>query len=951
MTDWYQRTSEECLDQLNTDANQGLSSAQVASLRERYGPNEIIETGGRGPLRIVWEQLSSAMVVLLIVAAIVSVYLDEWVDAAVIAAIVLLNGLLGFIQDYRAERALAALKKLAVPTVRVRREGAISERSARELVPGDLVLLEVGNSVPADCRLLESVNLKIQEAALTGESEPVEKQTDRRQGENLPLGDRDNMAYMGTVVTFGHGAGVVTATGMKTQLGQIAQSLQSVESEPTPLQRRLAQLGRSLALVAIAIVAMVFLLGLLRGEDPRLMLLTALSLAVAVVPEGLPAVATVALAVGAKRMFNRRALIRKLPAVETLGSVTVICSDKTGTLTENRMTVTVLDVAGDRLDLSETLQRGQAFVGSDLSEDVVALRNNVADSSALAMLLAGATLCNDAELQRDERRAGFRAVGDPTEGALAVAAARLGLRQAELTELLPRDAEVPFDSDRKRMTTIHHVAPTIDAASDPTVRRALDAFGRIEPEYLAITKGAVDSILAVCRYVWNEDKAQPIDDQWRNNIAEANEKLAAGGMRVLGVAIRPLHSSEFACLAPVGRDPRKADSPKAPPEEETRVCPEEEIERELIFVGMLGMIDPPRAEVADAVARCRSAGIRPIMITGDHPMTALHIAKQLNIADDRQVLTGEELEDHSPEELRAKAGSTSVYARVAPKHKMQLVQALQDSGHVVAMTGDGVNDAPALKQAHIGVAMGINGTDVAKEASQMVLLDDNFATIVSAVEEGRIAYDNIRKFVKYTMTSNAGETWVMVLGPLFGMPLPLLPLQILWINLVTDGLPGLALAVEQAESDTMQRPPYPPDEPVFARGMVRDIAWIGLLMGVVSLALGYWYWVQDAAQEQRWRTIIFTVLTLAQMGNAMSIRSSRDSLLKIGFFSNRALVGAVGLTLILQLAVIYWPPLQQLFKTVPLTGRELIACLALSSIVFWTVELQKWILRRRATEA
>ncbi len=948
VTDWYQKTSEECLDKLDTDANQGLSGVEVASRHERYGPNEIIEIGGRGPLRIVWEQLSSAMVVLLIVAAIVSVYLGEWADAAVIGAIVLLNGLLGFIQDYRAERALAALKKLAVPTVRVRREGVIAERSSRELVPGDIVLLEVGNSVPADCRLLESVNLKIEEAALTGESEPVEKQTSRRPGENLPLGDRDNMAYMGTVVTYGHGSAVVTETGMKTQLGQIAQSLQSVESEPTPLQRRLAQLGRSLALVAIAIVAIVFLLGLMRGEPPRLMLLTALSLAVAVVPEGLPAVATVALAIGAKRMFNRRALIRKLPAVETLGSVTVICSDKTGTLTENRMTVTVLDVAGDRLDLTETLQKGQAFVGSELSEDVTALQGSVAESSALAMLLAGSALCNDAELQRDERRGGFRAVGDPTEGALAVAAARLGLRQAELMERLPRDAEVPFDSDRKRMTTIHHVAAANDTVLDPPVRRALEAFRQIEPEYLAITKGAVDSILSVCRYVWNEDKAQPIDDRWRKNIAEANERLAAGGMRVLGVAIRPLHSSEFACLTPVGRDPSKTGSP-TPPEREPTVCPEEEIERELIFVGMLGMIDPPRAEVADAVARCRSAGIRPVMITGDHPMTALHIAKQLKIADDQQVLTGEELEDHSPEDLRAKAGSTSVYARVAPKHKMQLVQALQESGHVVAMTGDGVNDAPALKQAHIGVAMGINGTDVAKEASQMVLLDDNFATIVSAVEEGRIAYDNIRKFVKYTMTSNAGETWVMVLGPLLGMPLPLLPLQILWINLVTDGLPGLALAVEQAERDTMKRPPYPPDEPVFARGMVRDIAWIGLMMGVVSLALGYWYWFEHDAPDERWRTIIFTVLTLAQMGNAMSIRSNRDSLFKIGVFSNRALVGAVGLTFVLQLAVIYWPPLQQLFKTVSLTGGELIACIALSSVVFWTVEIQKWVLQRRGT--
>ncbi len=920
MTNWHQRAGSDILSQLGSHVESGLAGDQVEGRRDQYGPNELVETGGRGPWRILWEQLSGAMVVLLFVAAGVSAFLHEYTDASVIMAIVALNAALGFAQDYRAEKALAALKKLAVPIVRVRRDGVFQEISARELVPGDIVLLEVGNHVPSDCRLLESVNLKIQEAALTGESEAVEKHVKPLEGEDLPLGDRKNMAYMGTVVTFGHGQAVVTDTGMNTELGHIARSLQTVETEPTPLQKRLAQLGRMLALVAIGIVALVFVMGMLRGEDPRLMMMTALSLAVAVVPEGLPAVATVALAIGARRMFKCHALIRKLPAVETLGSVTVICSDKTGTLTENRMTVTVLDVAGDRLDLTETLQKSQPFSEFDVPDEIAAFRHTVADNSSLTLLLTGAGLCNDAELEFDQEHQGVRAVGDPTEGAMAIAAARLGLLKNRLLALFPREAEVPFDSDRKRMTTVHSIASSIGEESDGPVQAALRTITALDGDYIAFTKGAVDSILCACQYVWDEDEPKPMCDDWQIRIEKANEKLASNGMRVLGVAFRLL-------------DEKPADSNL------------KSVEQQLIFVGMLGMIDPPRQEVAEAVARCRSAGIRPLMITGDHPLTAKHIAQQLKIADNGQVLTGQELERINGEDLQAILEKTSVYARVAPKHKLRLVQALQDKGHVVAMTGDGVNDAPALKQAHIGVAMGITGTDVAKEASQMVLLDDNFATIVNAVEEGRIAYDNIRKFVKYTMTSNAGEIWVMVLGPLMGMPLPLLPLQILWINLVTDGLPGLALAVEKSERDTMHRPPYPPKEHIFARGMGRDIAWIGLLMGVVSLAMGYWSWATGLASEAHWRTIIFTVLTLAQMGNALATRSDRDSLFQLGIFSNRALIGSVALTFGLQLAVIYWPPLQSIFKTTALTSGEFLLCVALSTIVFWAVEAKKLLLR------
>ncbi|MCA9172901.1 MAG: cation-translocating P-type ATPase [Planctomycetales bacterium] len=918
--DWYRKTLKETLAELDSDAEQGLVGEQARLRLEQHGPNELIEASGRGPWKILWEQVSGAMVLMLIAAAVISFLLHETTDTIVILAIVALNAALGFAQDYRAEKALAALKKLAVPLVRVRRDGMVQEMSARELVPGDIVLMEVGNYVPADCRVLESINLKVQESALTGESEAVEKQVEPLVGDELPLGDRTNMAYMGTVVTYGHGQAVVTETGMSTELGGIARSLQSVEMEPTPLQRRLAQLGRSLALVALGIVAIVFGLGMVRGEDPRLMLLTSLSLAVAVVPEGLPAVATVTLALGARRMFRRRALIRKLPAVETLGSVTVICSDKTGTLTENRMTVTVLDVAGDRIDLTEPLQHGHPAANADVAPEQAALLQQVAEHSGLALLLAGAGLCNDAELEFDQDSRQFRAIGDPTEGALAVSAAQLGLRKDRLAALLPRDAEAPFDSDRKRMTTVHRIVEMDEGEMHPSVEAALRPVREMSGEYVAFTKGAVDSILAACRQVWDGSSPRAMNDDWKDRISAANDELASHGMRVLGVAFRLLPS------LPTGGEI-------------------EDIEDELIFLGMLGMIDPPRPEVAEAISRCRTAGIRPLMITGDHPLTAKHIARQLKIITDGDVVTGQQLQQMDQATLRETVGNTSVYARVAPQHKLELVQALQGEGHVVAMTGDGVNDAPALKQAHIGVAMGITGTDVSKEASQMVLMDDNFATIVNAVEEGRIVYDNIRKFVRYTMTSNAGEIWVMVLGPLLGMPLPLLPLQILWVNLVTDGLPGLALAVENAERDTMRRPPISPDAHIFDRALVWDIAWIGLLMGVVSLTLGYWVWAFRGASEPYWRTIVFTVLTLTQLGNALATRSSRDSLFRIGLFSNMAMVGSLALTFGLQLAVVYWPPLQSIFKTTALGAMDLMLCIALSTIVFWAVEGKKLLFR------
>ncbi|MGD8737783.1 MAG: cation-translocating P-type ATPase, partial [Anaerolineae bacterium] len=717
-------------------------------------------------------------------------------------------------------------------------------------------------------------------------------------------GDRVNMVYMGTVVTYGRGVAVITATGMSTELGRIAELIQTVEREPTPLQRRLEQLGRGLALAALVIVAVVFLLGLLRGEDWQLMLLTAISMAVAAVPEGLPAVVTIALALGAQRMLRRQALIRKLPAVETLGSVTVICSDKTGTLTENRMTVTVLDVLGETQQVDTLLRRGVPVADAEL------LPGQRPPVRSLGLLAKAAALCNDASLEPTPE-GGYQAVGDPTEGALVVAAAELGLVKTELDQRWPRVGEVPFTSERKRMTTVHRVGVTADQSDAPWCCGS----------YVAFAKGAVDSLLDISNRVWTGDEDVALTSEMRARIVAANDRLAGQGQRVLGVAFRPLD-----------QQPDEAQ--------------EAALEREMTFIGLVAMIDPPRPEVREAVATARAAGIRPVMITGDHPLTARQIAWELDIATDREPLTGRDLAQMSADGLEEVVDQTAVYARVSPEHKLKIVQALQDRGQIVAMTGDGVNDAPALKKADIGVAMGITGTDVSKEAADMVLLDDNFATIVAAVKEGRTIYDNIRKFIQYTLTSNAGEIWVMLLAPLAGMPLPLLPLQILWINLVTDGLPGLALGVEPPERDTMRRPPHDPQENIFGRGLGRHVLWVGLLMGLVSLAMGYWTW---RTGWDNWQTMIFTTLTLSQMAHALAVRS-RESLFKVGLLSNKALLGAVLLTFVLQMAVIYVPFLQNLFRTDALSLGELLLSLILSTVVFWGVEAEKWLIRRNKTE-
>lgn len=879
---WHVQPPREVADALSVDWAEGLSEGEAERRLVRDGPNVLVEAGRRSGWSMLREQAASSMVALLAVAVAVASWMGNFHDAAAIAAILILNVALGFFQDYRAERALEALKRMAVSTVKVRRSGRVLELPSARLVPGDLLLLEAGGRVPADGRLLEAAGLKIGEAALTGESGAVEKVVAPLAGADLPLGDRVNMAYMGTSVLAGRGLAVVTDTGMRTELGRIAGSISALERESTPLQRQLEQLGRSLAVAAVGISSVFFVLGILRGESARLMFMTAVSMAVAAVPEGLPAVATLVLAIAAQRMFKRRALIRRLTAVETLGAVTVICSDKTGTLTENRMTATVLDVAGRRLDLSSGGPSGSV------------------EHSGLALLLAAGALCNDAQLEERKDEAGRpRALGDPTEAALVEAAAACGLPKPRLEKAFPRVWEIPFDAERKRMNTVHSLV----AAQIPEPLRGVFAAAATGAVF---AKGSVEHLLPVCSAAWVEGRAEPLTEALRSSILKADDDLSRGGMRVLGGAFRWIRGK----------------------------IQEENPDRDLIFIGMVGILDPPRPEAEAAVATCRSAGIRPVMITGDHPLTAASIARQLGIGEGGRILTGRELEGISVEELEGIVSEVSVYARVSPEHKLKIVSALKNRGDIVAMTGDGVNDAPALKKADIGVAMGLAGTDAAKEVSAMVLLDDNFATIVSAVREGRVVYDNILRFIKFLMATNAGELWLMLLAPLLGLPLPLLPLQILWVNLATDGLPALALGLEPAEAGVMARPPRDPRERLLGLRMASHVLWVGLLMAGLCLAVG------------RSRTMVLSTLVFSQMFHAMAIRSEERSLFQLGLLTNPALLGAVSLTVLAQLALVYVPALQRTFGTAPLSAGELAFCVCLGSIVFWAVELEKWVKRR-----
>jgi Ca2+-transporting ATPase len=843
----------EIQELLNT-SKQGLHCTEVEERQIQYGKNELLEKKKISILVLLLHQFKDVMVIILLLAAAISLAIGDLKDAIVILIIVLLNAIIGFVQEYRAEKAMEALKKMSAFTAMVRRGGSIVQIAASELVPGDIVILEAGMSVPADIRLTETYSLKVEEASLTGESNAVEKNTDEIILESSPIGDRFNMAYKTTIVTYGRGEGIVVATGMDTEIGRIAQLLQE-DATKTPLQKRLADFGKKLSFVVIFICAIIYGAGLLRGEDPIRMLLTAISVAVAAIPEALPAVITIALALGAKRMVRKNSLIRKLPAVETLGSVTYICSDKTGTITQNKMTVMDCWISPKMSGINEFSAEQLLLLSMELNHDVIA----------------------------DESK---QLKGDPTEVALVEYVRKnKSYDQKWLTDFKRQD-ELPFDSVRKRMTTIYPVAG----------------------QWLIVTKGAVENILSNCIDANSEE------------INDATEKFAQQGKRVLAYALKLVD---------------------ALPE----IISIESIETNLNFIGLVAMIDPPREEVIQAITDCHTAGITPVMITGDHPITAKAIATETGILRHKtdRVITGTELANLTDEEFEKEIEYIKVYARVSPEQKLNIVKALQKKNHFVAMTGDGVNDAPALKRANIGIAMGITGTDVSKEAAHMILLDDNFATIIKAVREGRRIFDNIRKFIKYTMTSNSGEVWTIFLAPLIGLPIPLLPIHILWINLVTDGLPGLAFASEEAEENILKRKPRKTDESIFSGGVGIHILWVGLLMG--AICIGTQGWAIHAGNE-KWMTMVFTVLSISQMGHAMAIRSDWKSLFNQSILGNIQLAGAVLLTLGLQMAVIYVPFLQDIFRTQSLTLIELLTCIGLSSIVFWAVELEKWVKRR-----
>jgi len=875
--DWHIKKINAVYEELNC-SSEGLSSDDVKKRIEKYGLNELIEAKKKTLLMMFLDQFKDFMIMILIVAAVVSGIIGELVDTIAIVVIVILNAIIGFVQEYRAEQAMKALKQMAALSALTLRNNNVTTIAASELVPGDIVYLEAGRIVPADIRLTETALLKIEEAALTGESVPVEKNVDTLNDESVPLGDRKNLAFKGTIISYGRGTGVVVDTGMETELGRIATLLQEEEEVKTPLQKRLAKFGQRLGIVVLAICAIVFIAGLLRGEAALLMFLTAISLAVAAIPEALPAVVTISLALGAKKMAKQNALVRKLPAVETLGSVTYICSDKTGTLTLNKMTV-------------------EEMYDRNLGSGVWNLNDNeiLSGDSGSNLLFKAMALNNDSTKGED----GIL-IGDPTETALFEAAENAGYIKSEMEKSLPRVREIPFDSDRKLMTTFH--------SAD-------------EGGVISFTKGALESILDQSDNILTSEGVKNIDENIRNEIIDASQEMANDGLRTLAFAMRKWEG-----------------------------LPEDSIpensEKGLTFLGMTGLVDPPRDEAKEAVATCKRAGIKPVMITGDHPLTAKTIAKRLGIMEDGdRVLTGQELSKLSLEEFEEHVEEIRVYARVAPEQKIKIVKALQDKGEFVAMTGDGVNDAPALKRADIGIAMGITGTDVSKEASHMILLDDNFATIVKAVKEGRRIFDNIRKFIKYTMTSNSGEIWTIFLAPFLGLPIPLLPIHILWVNLVTDGLPGLAYAMEPAGKNIMKRSPRHPQENIFT-GMWSQIIWIGLLMGGLCIFTQSWA-ISSGRDQAHWQTMVFTVLCLSQMGNAFAIRSERESFFSLGAFSNMYMMSAVLLTFVLQMAVIYVPFLNTIFKTAPLSLFELTITLLISTVVFIAVETEKWWIRRK----
>ena len=936
---WHALSADQVLQKLGTQLQTGLSSEEAARRIEQYGRNELKEKPRPTFLKMVFDQLNNFVVILLIVASIVSALLGDWIEAGAIMLIVVLNSVLGVIQESRAEEALAALKKMASPESQVMRDGRRVSVPASELVPGDVVILESGNFIPADVRLIEAVNLRVEEAALTGESVPVQKNAALVLDEQVTLGDRKNTAFMGTVVNYGRGRGIVTATGMRTQLGLIADMLQSVEEEETPLQQRLEQLGKLLGWGALAICGIVFLVGLLRSNFSTEAIvetfMIAVSLAIAAVPEGLPAVVTISLALGMREMVRRHALIRRLASVETLGSATTICSDKTGTLTQNVMTVTRLWVDGVLADISGSgyEPEGQFHV------DGKSIQLEKYPGLTTAMWVG--VLNNDAELEKlgENGKTAFRIIGDPTEGSILVAAAKAGIFQENLTTAYPRQQEIPFDSGRKRMVTVHNITRPAEEDSSPLHEDLKQQW------YAIAVKGAPDIVLSLCtHYQTVDDRVMPLDDARRAIIAAANDDMTKDALRVLGLAYRMV--------------PEMAGEVR-----------QEEVERDLVFAGLVGMIDPARVEVKPALEKARGAGIRTVMITGDYPNTAKAIAESISLLrPGHHVRTGAELNEMSDEQLRREVMVTDVFARVSPEHKMRIVDALRANDQVVAMTGDGVNDAPAIKRADIGVAMGITGTDVAKETADMVLTDDNYASIVAAVEQGRIIYANIRKFVFFLLSSNVAEIMIIFLATVAGLPTPLTAIQLLWLNLLTDGAPALALAMEKGDPDVMQRPARPKKEPIINESMrlgiiVQTFAQTGAVLGAFLLGL-YWhlgeaipaganaflYILQhnwEGVDVQTAETMAFVTLSLCELLRAYTVRSERASVFQLGVFSNKYMQYAVGASIVLLLLVTGVPFLQPIFNTHFLAPTEWLTVLGLALVPAVSEEITKAYLRAR----
>ncbi|MBN3883258.1 MAG: cation-translocating P-type ATPase [Nostoc sp. JL34] len=941
---WHSLEVDKALDLLDSNADSGLTPQEIQQRLQKYGPNELEETAGRSAWEILLDQFKNIMLLMLIGVALISGFLDvmrlqsgglkpgevPFKDTIAILAIVILNGILGYVQESRAEKALAALKKMTSPLVRVIRDARLVEIAAKELVPGDVMLLEAGMQIAADGRLIEQSNLQVRESALTGEAEAVNKQASLKLPEDTSLGDRLNVVFQGTEVVQGRGKVLVTNTGMTTELGKIAAMLQAVESEPTPLQQRMTQLGNVLVTGSLILVAIVVVGGVIKDggfKNIQELLEVSLSMAVAVVPEGLPAVITVTLALGTQRMVRQNALIRKLPAVETLGSVTTICSDKTGTLTQNKMVVQSISTNNKTFRVTG---EGYAPTGDfQLNGQKISLE----ESPEISALSVACAVCNDSVLQKEQGE--WAILGDPTEGALITLAGKAGIEKDQWNSKLPRVAEFPFSSERKRMSVIAQVQQVATGeASSRGIDPAIAGFLQSEP-YLMFTKGSPELTLARCTQIHLGNDTGTVTEAQRQQILAENDLMASKGLRVLGFAYKPL-----AEIPPEGSD--------------------EASEQGLVWLGLVGMLDAPRPEVRAAVQECREAGIRPVMITGDHQLTARAIATDLGIAQEVdasgnpsgvRVLTGQELQRMTDQELEQNVDLVSIYARVSPEHKLRIVQALQRRGRFVAMTGDGVNDAPALKQADIGIAMGITGTDVSKEASDMVLLDDNFATIVSATKEGRVVYTNIRRFIKYILGSNIGEVLTIAAAPLIGLGgVPLTPLQILWMNLVTDGLPALALAVEPPEPDVMQRPPFSPRESIFARGLGSYMIRIGIIFAIISIALMWWAYQHTHAagyqgDPETWKTMVFTTLCIAQMGHAIAIRSNNRLTIEMNPFSNIFVLAAVVVTTILQLMLVYVPPLRDFFGTHYLNMQELGVCIGFSALMFVWIEAEKIFLR------